>query len=77
MDVLGEVIDERARQDEKWGVQDHNPFVWIAIILEELGEASKAQLQFAKADYRTELIEVAASAVAAIECLDRNPDERS
>jgi len=77
--VLRDINAERRRQDEKWGVPNHRPFKWISILGEEFGEVCKAALEvhFKKeyvddySDYRKELIEVAAVAVAAIENLDR------
>jgi len=33
---------ENVRQLEKWGVQDHDPFEWLAFATEELGELSAA-----------------------------------
>lgn len=39
--VLNEVGDERFRQDEKWGVQNHIQIAWLAILAEEFGEAAK------------------------------------
>ena len=75
--VLMEVGLERCKQDRKWGVQDHSPADWLMILGEEFGEASKAALEarFGHNDggrnYRKELIQVAAVAVAMIESLDR------
>ncbi len=88
--VINEVRAERQRQTEKWGVQDWTPFVWLAILGEEVGEANKAAvetLEFKETidghtgvpsyifamwpEYRTELIQVAAVAIQAAECLDR------
>jgi len=63
---------ERERQDTKWGVQNHSPLYWLAILGEEFGEAAKAAIEGRIAYMRTELIHVAAVAVAAIESLDRN-----
>lgn len=83
--ILTEIRAERARQDAKHGVQDHWPHEWLGVIQEELGEAAKEandavfvttddgvspEERFAR--MRRELIEVAASAVAAVECMDRN-----
>ena len=73
-EVLQEVAKERQRQDAKWGVQRHNPLTWLAILGEEVGEVNKAVLEniFSKKgleNYREELIQVAAVAVAAIESL--------
>ena len=75
--ILNEVRQERKRQDEKWGEQNHNPADWLMILSEEVGEASKAALEakFVHDDgglrYRKELIQVAAVAVAMVESLDR------
>ena len=83
-DVLLAVHDERRKQIEKWGVQNHSPLEWMAILVEEVGEAQKEALEhhWAGIHYpndperlnrlRMELIQVAAVAVAAVESLDRN-----
>lgn len=68
---------ERERQDEKWGQQNHDPEVWLAILVEEVGEWSEALLHAkfggpAAGGLRTEIIQVAAVALAIIECCDRN-----
>lgn len=75
--TLQAINKERMRQDEKWGEQNHNPFVWLAILGEEYGEACKAALESKGnyPNYRKELIEVAAVAVAALESLDRQEDK--
>lgn len=81
--VCRDVLSERARQDRKWGVQEHDPEMWMVILGEEYGEACQAVLadKFDKNDrhreklsgeYRKELVQVAAVAMAAIECFDRN-----
>ena len=44
--VLEEVAQERARQNEKWGVQDHNAVEWVAILTEEVGEVAKEAVDF-------------------------------
>lgn len=36
------IDDEDHRQIEKWGVQKHSYFEWLAFITEELGELSRA-----------------------------------
>lgn len=76
--VLGKVAAQRARQDDKWGVRDHDPSKWLLIAMEDLGKATKNVLEMRaataaeKAEYRTryikEMIETAASCVAAVEC---------
>ena len=77
--VLTEVILERQKQVEKWGQQNHHPFHYLAILMEEVGEASQAAVQATgepgKAtwdDYREELVQVAAVALAMIGSFDRN-----
>lgn len=94
--VLGEVGVERARQDARWGVQDHpsgtgqafddelardaaqlacqDAFeggygTWRHILHEEVAEAFA---EAAPARLRSELVQVAAVAVAWIEALDRD-----
>jgi NTP pyrophosphatase (non-canonical NTP hydrolase) len=76
--VLNDVAAERLRQDRKWGVQDHSPETWLAILSEEVGEVAKPLADhltkakdWAPEDYRAELVQVAAVAVAAIESLHR------
>lgn len=69
--ILIEVEAERIKQDSKWGEQNHEPFKWVAILGEEFGEVAKATLENDPHNYREELIQVAAVAVAAIENFDR------
>ena len=68
--VLYDVAAERDRQDKKWGVQRHDPQWWLVILAEEVGEVARAIFESDTKDYREELIQVAAVAVAAIESLD-------
>jgi hypothetical protein len=82
--ILYEVEAERNRQNEKWGEQNHRVVEWLSILGEEVGEANKHGLQahFAKIhkmnreselqNYRKELIQIAAVAVAMAESVDRN-----
>lgn len=75
--ILLEVLEERKRQEQKWGEQNHNPAYWLMILGEEVGEANKAALEHhfsgkPSEDYREELVQVAAVAIAMIECYDRN-----
>ena len=83
--VLDEVLLERKLQFNKWGEQNHEPFAWLAILGEEVGEANMAALEAHFTGYeksgdlhpfRAELIQVAAVAVAMIECLDRHAAAR-
>lgn len=75
----GEILKERARQDEKWGEQNHSPIEWCVILGEEVGEVNKAALEkhfsyegATLESYREELIQTAAVALAALESLERN-----
>ena len=43
--VMPLVYRENHRQLEKWGVQDHNAFQWLAFVVEEVGELSEAILE--------------------------------
>lgn len=75
--ALVSVGSERERQDRLWGEQNHPPALWLAILTEEVGEVAKEIAEasarpFEPRWYRTELVHVAAVAVAAIESLDRN-----
>nr|BDD44993.1 hypothetical protein 12 [Spirochaetaceae bacterium] len=79
--VYDEVKAERRRQDEKWGAdRTHHPLEWLAILGEEVGEVNQAALEAhftgydrtgSWGDYRKELIQVAAVAIAMVECHDR------
>lgn len=73
--VLKEVGQERQRQIEKWGTQDHDPHWWLAILTEETGEVAKEVAEarignWDPAKYREELVQVAAVAVAAVQVID-------
>lgn len=81
--VFQDVGDERIRQHEQWGEQNHNPSLWLAILTEEVGEVAQAVCKAwvppytnEQRDwlfrYRDELVQVAAVAIAAIESFDRN-----
>lgn len=80
LSVLVEVLHERGRQKEKWGEQNNSDFEWTSILSEEVGEAAKEvnDLNFtsvadpaAEERLRAELVQVAAVAVAWVECIDR------
>lgn len=75
--VLRDVADERRRQDEMWGQSLHKPQEWLGILTEEVGEVARAANTIhwhpsdeARQQYRKELIQVAAVAVAAVQALD-------
>lgn len=72
--VNQDVINERRRQNEKWGHQRHEYGYWLAILGEEFGEVCQAIQQGSVAskdtdadDLYTELIHVAAVASAIAE----------
>jgi NTP pyrophosphatase (non-canonical NTP hydrolase) len=71
------VLRERERQNEKWGEQNHDPFTWLAILQEEIGEMSQEALRnrFGGKENLKELqeeaIQVAAVALAMVECIGR------
>jgi NTP pyrophosphatase (non-canonical NTP hydrolase) len=65
------IREERRRQDEKWGVQNHDNLYWLGILVEEVGELSKAIIE-GKMTHR-ELTQVAAVALAWMECHERHP----
>jgi NTP pyrophosphatase (non-canonical NTP hydrolase) len=70
--LLVSIMAERARQDAMWGEQNHDAEKWLTILGEEFGEACKAALEGDRSALREELVQVAAVACAAMECLDRN-----
>lgn len=79
LSAMNLVIQERDRQDAKWGPQGHAPERYLTILTEEVGEVAQAILHDiyggkAKGTYKTEIIQVAAVALAMIELLERQED---
>lgn len=84
--VLRDVATERIRQDDKWGCQCANiDFEWVSILTEEVGEAAaeanEANFRSGKnrGDFtklRAELVQVAAVAVAWVECIDGRAEQK-
>lgn len=80
--IVKEIDVERARQLDKFGIQTHDNYKYLAILGEEVGEANQAALQ---ADFeggptdrlRKELVEVATVAIAFIEKLDMEAEVES
>jgi len=71
--IAFEIEMERRRQLRKWGEQNHNGTTWATILIEEVGEACKEVNEAVSVErLREELIQVAAVAVAWIECIDRH-----
>ena len=73
--VLDLVRTERMQQDSKWGEQNHPDLYWLGILMEEVGEASRAIIEGRGWEEKrdNELIQVAAVAVAWIEAIRRRP----
>lgn len=70
--ALDLVIDERKRQIKKWGIQKHDKFIFLAMLMKEIGEASQAALYDSyggdhAGTFLAEMVEVAAVAVQIIE----------
>lgn len=78
-EVFKRILKERARQDRKWGTQNHSPIEWLSLIGEELGEAHEVvnkAFEGGKAGLNRlrlegELLQVAALVVAALESFER------
>lgn len=75
--ALIEVTQERARQTRKWGEQNHDNERWLAILAEEFGEIAKEVVEGDEEQQLPELIQLAAVAVAWIECIDRRSRARA
>lgn len=76
--AIVEIQNERDRQDQKWGEQNHGMEWWLAILMEEVGELSQATLEKhfggrhgTDEQIMSEAIQVAAVAQATVECLIR------
>lgn len=75
--ILKDIEVERIRQDAKFGVTRRlTPTEWLPILVEEVGEYATAICD--ESDYddmRSELIQIAALAVAIIQDLDEQDSE--
>jgi NTP pyrophosphatase (non-canonical NTP hydrolase) len=82
--ILTEVQWERRNQDRRFGEQNHSHLIWLGILAEEFGEVAREandlhfkyptgspEYKAALRRYREELIQVAAVAVAMVECIER------
>lgn len=45
-EILSMINEERVRQIEKWGFQEHNYAEWMAILAEEVGESAKEAVDY-------------------------------
>ena len=73
MSIVGmeEILAEREKQDQKWGEQNHDTQMWVAILMKEVGEVRKAICEEDTDSYRKELVHVAAVALAALQSHER------
>lgn len=78
-EIYESVIAERKRQEVKHGRNDWTPFEWAGIATEELGEAMRHAIPMHfngitiqdVLGFESEMIHVAATAIAAVESLHR------
>ncbi len=68
---------ERKRQDALWGEQNHDPFTYLTVLMEEVGEFAKDALEHrfggrGRETLVNECVQVAAVAQAMLECLVRD-----
>ena len=70
--TLAHIIEERKRQDQKWGEQNHNDHYWFLIATEELGEIAKAMQENDSVEFQLEVTQLAAVMFAWMECKFRN-----
>ena len=68
-------LNERTKQDSKWGEQNHDIFKWLAILGEEVGEINKAALENKYDEIINELVQTGAVVIAMIESLERNKNK--
>lgn len=82
-EIIEKIIQERRLQDEKWGVQNHSPIEWCAILMEEVGEMAKEAHEYhfrgkyykdtgQLERYEKELYQCAAVCLSMLESLERN-----
>lgn len=71
--IFEEIYLERKRQDEKWGAnRPLNTTPFLAILMEEVGEAATDTFAGSLETLRAELIQVAAVTIAWIESIDQD-----
>lgn len=77
MDILSQIMIERKSQDLKWGIRNHDNWMWLGILMEEVGEVATAILNVwngkeGNREIIKEIVQVAAVAIAWLECIKRN-----
>ena len=80
--IISLIMMERLQQNVKWGEQNHDNYKWLAILMEEIGEAAKAITEDINnqnyphlaciENLEIELVQSAAVIIQWIECLRRN-----
>lgn len=69
-EVFSLITEERNNQDIKHPNNDHSPEYWLAILVEEVGEAAKEIVERQSIlKLRAELVQVATTAVRMLQCL--------
>lgn len=71
--IIAEILQERKRQDQIWGAQDHDDLVWMLILAREVGEVAKDVN--ASHHFHEELVHVAAVCMAWLECIGRRKNK--
>lgn len=74
--IFKAIDDEREIQDVKWGEATNRGLdltVWLTVLTEEIGEVAQGILKHRRDNLYVELTQVAAVAVAMLECLDDAP----
>lgn len=75
---LAMILTERLKQEVKWGQQNHKPEIFLAILMEEVGELAQAILEtnlgFGENQgidkIKKETIHCAAVSLAMLECIE-------
>lgn len=85
--IFEDITKERVRQDEKHGWQKthgrHLNEWWLAILMEEVGEASEEMIELhfegkeSEADLRDEVIQIASVAIAWAEAIDKRSNNEN
>ena len=78
MSIIQDILKERERQDAEHG-KDRNllPSEWLLILGEEFGEVCTGIANWDIDNIREEAVQVAAVAIAMIECIDRNREDQN
>lgn len=77
--IIDAILQEYQKQNDKWNGVDYEPTLWVTILGEQFGELCKSivNLNIGWGDYiytKKTALQVAATSVAFLECLDRNKD---